>query len=184
MSSTSSTSNPVTIANGTAGAAGGSVINVSQLVSQLVQATEAPQQNLIAKQMASVTTDISAVGTLKSALSTFQSSLSALDTQSSFNAQMAVSSDTNAFTATITSGAPVGTYNIAIDHLASAQQLLSGPFTGDGTATVGTGTLHLSLGSSSFDVTITSADESLNGIAASINSATDNPGITATVLQG
>jgi flagellar hook-associated protein 2 len=184
MTSTSSTSNPVTIANGTAGAAGGSVINVSQLVSQLVQATQQPQQSLINSHMQTVTTEISALGTLKSALSTFQSSLSALDTQSSFNAQMATSSDTNAFTATITSGAPVGTYNVTIDHLASAQQLLSGKFTGDGTTTVGTGTLHLSLGASGFDVNITSADESLNGIAAAINSATGNPGITATVLQG
>jgi len=73
---------------------------------------------------------------------------------------------------------------VTIDHIASAQQLLSGKFTGDGTTTVGTGTLHLSLGSTGFDVTIASADETLNGIAAAINSATGNPGITATVLQG
>jgi len=178
------TSNPVTIANGTAGAAGGSVINVAQLVSQLVQATQAPQQNIINKRTTEVTTQISAVGQLKSALSTFQSALSALDTQSSFNAQIASSSDSTAFTATITSGAPVGTYSVTIDHIASAQQLLSGKFTGDGTTTVGTGTLHLSLGSTGFDVTIASADETLNGIAAAINSATGNPGITATVLQG
>jgi flagellar hook-associated protein 2 len=184
MASTSLTSNPVTIANGTSGAAGGSVINVSLLVSQLVQATQAPQQNLIAKQMQTVTTDISAVGTLKSALSSFQPSLSALDTQSSFNAQMVTSSDTSAFTATITSGAPVGTYNVMIDHLASAQQLLSGPFTGTGATSIGTGTLQLSLGGSSFSVNITSTDDTLNGIAATINSASDNPGITATVLQG
>jgi flagellar hook-associated protein 2 len=183
MSSTS-TSNPVTIANGTAGAAGGSVINVSQLVSQLVQATQAPQQNLINARTTAVTTQISAVGQLKSALSTFQSSLSPLDTQSSFNAQIAVSSDTSLFTATVSTGAPVGTYNVTVDHLASAQQLLSGQFTGDGTTPVGTGTLHLSLGEAGFDVTITSEDESLNGIAAAINSASGNPGITAAVLQG
>jgi flagellar hook-associated protein 2 len=184
MSSTSATSNPVTIANGTAGAAGGSVINVSQLVSQLVQATQAPQQNLIATRTTAVTTQISAVGQLKSALSTFQSSLGALDTESAFNAQMATSSDTTLFSATITSGAPVGTYNVTIDHLASAQQLLSGQFTGDGTTSVGTGTLHLSLGDAGFDVTVTSEDDTLNGIAAAINSATGNPGITAAVLQG
>ena len=184
MSSTSATSNPVTIANGAAGAAGGSVINVAQLVSQLVQATQAPQQNIINKRTTEVTTQISAVAQLKSALSTFQSSLGALDTQSAFNAQIATSSDSTAFTAAVTSGAPVGTYNVTIDHLASAQQLLSGKFTGDGTTTVGTGTLHLSLGATGFDVTITNADETLNGIAAAINSASGNPGITATVLQG
>jgi len=184
MTSTSSTSNPVTIANGTSGAAGGSVINVSLLVSQLVQATQTPQQNLINSHMQSVTTEISAVGTLKSALSSFQSALSALDTQSAFNVQMATSSDTSLFTATVTSGAPVGTYSVTVGNLASAQQLLSGAFTGTGATTVGTGTLQLSLGGTSFQVNITSADETLNGIAAAINSASDNPGITATVLQG
>ena len=79
MTSTTATSNPISIASGTsAGAAGGSVINVSQLVSQLVQATQAPQQSLINSRMQAVTTQVSAVGSLKGALSQFQSSLTAL----------------------------------------------------------------------------------------------------------
>jgi len=61
---------------------------------------------------------------------------------------------------------------------------LSGPFTGDGTGSVGTGTLQLSLGGTSFSVTIGSASDSLDDIASAINSASGNPGITATVLQG
>ena len=181
----SSTSNPVSIASSTsAGAAGGSVINVSQLVSQLVTATQAPQQSLISAQTQSVTTEISAVGKLKSALSTFQSSFSALQTQSDFDAQIATSSDNTSFTASVTTGAPVGTYNVLISSLAKAQQILSNALPGDGTSTVGTGTLQLSLGSASFDVNITSSDDTLNGIATAINAASDNPGITATVLQG
>lgn len=184
-STTSATSNPVTIASSTsAGAAGGSVINVSQLVSQLVQATQGPQQALITNKTQTVTTQISALGTLKSALSTFQSSLSSLDTPNSFNAQTATSSDRTAFTASVSSGAPVGTYSVAITALAKAQQLLSSPFVGTGTTSVGTGTLQLSLGSSSFNVDITSSNDTLNGIAAQINTAAGNPGITATVLQG
>jgi flagellar hook-associated protein 2 len=183
MSSTS-TSSPVSIASGTsAGAAGGSVINVSSLVSQLVTATETPQQNLINSQQEANTTQISALGTLKSALATFQASLGALDTPSSFDTETANTSST-AFTATAGSGAPVGTYNVSISQLASAQQLLSGPFAGTGTATVGTGTLQVSLGTSSFSVTVSSPDDSLTDIAASINSAAGNPGVTATVLQG
>jgi flagellar hook-associated protein 2 len=185
MSSTSATSNPVSIASGTsAGAAGGSVINVSQLVSQLVQATQAPQQSLINNQMQAVTTQVSAVGSLKGALSTFQSSLTALNSLTAFNAQTATSSNTSAFTATVASGAPVGTYNVTVTNLASAQQLLSNPFTQGSSAPVGTGTLQLSLGGTSFDVNITSENSTLSGIAAAINAAADNPGITATVLQG
>jgi flagellar hook-associated protein 2 len=184
MGSTTSTTSPVSIASSSsAGAAGGSVINVSSLVSQLVTATETPQQNLINTQQEANTTQISALGTLKSALSTFQSSLSALDTPSAFDTETANTSST-AFTATATSGAPVGTYNVSISQLASAQQLLSGAFTGSGTASVGSGTLQISLGGSSFNVTIGSGNDSLNAIASAINSATGNPGVTATVLQG
>ena len=187
MSSTTSATGtgPVSIASSSsAAAAGGSVINVSSLVSQLVAATQAPQQALITNQTQAVTTQISALGTLKSALSTFQSSLSALDAPSAFDTQAATSSNPTVFTATVSSGAPVGTYNVTVSALAQAQQLLSTATFGDGTAAIGTGTLQLSLGGTSFNVNIGSGNDSLVGIAATINAASGNPGITATVLQG
>ena len=185
MSSTSATSSPVSVASSSsAGAAGGSVINVSSLVSQLVAATQAPQQSLISSETQAVTTQISALGTLKSALSTFQSSLGALDTPNSFNSESASSSDQSVFTATAGSGAPTGTYSITVGQLASAQQLLSNAFTGTGATTVGTGTLQISLGDSSFNVNVTDSDDTLAGIASAINTATDNPGVTATIIQG
>src|SRR5580658_11242 len=167
--------------NSSSGAAGGSVINVSNLVSELVAATEDPQQTLINNQTQQVTSQISALGTLKGALSTFQSALSALDTASSFQLETANSSDASAFTATAASGAPTGTYNVAVTGLATAQQLLSNVVSG---STIGTGTLSLSLGGTSFSVVVNSANDTLQGLAASINSATGNPGLTATVLQG
>jgi flagellar hook-associated protein 2 len=75
----------VTVASSnSAGAAGGSVINVSELVSELVSSTQQPQETLISNRTQAVTSEISAVGTLQSALSTFQSSLAALDTPAAF----------------------------------------------------------------------------------------------------
>jgi len=190
MTTTSSTSGTtgqpvVSIAsNSSADAAGGSVINVSSLVSQLVAATAAPQQSLISTQTQAVSTQISALGTLKSALSTFQSSLGVLDTPTAFQVQTANSTDQTAFTATAGSGAVAGTYNVSVTALAQAQQLLSKAFTAGTAAAVGTGTLALTLGTTSFNVTIDGTDNSLAGIAAAINSAPGNPGIAATVLQG
>jgi flagellar hook-associated protein 2 len=185
MSSTSATSNPVSVASSSsAGAAGGSVINVSALVSQLVTATQVPQQNLITAQTQAVTTQISALGTLKSALSTFQKSLGALDSADSFNAETASSSNADVFTSTTTTGAPVGTYSITVGQLASAQQLLSKAFTGTGTTQVGTGSLQISLGSTSFNVNVSDTDNTLAGIASAINTASGNPGVTATIIQG
>src|SRR3569833_1900746 len=185
MTSTSATSSPVSVAsNSSAGAAGGSVINVTSLVSQLVTATQAPQQALINSQTQAVTAQISALGALKGALSSFQSSLAALDTPDAFNAEFATSSDQAGFTATANSGAPTGTYSITVDQLASAQQLLSGTLGQDGTATIGSGTLQISLGSTSFSVNITDSANTLADIASAINTANGNPGVTATIIQG
>ena len=180
-----STTTPVSVASNTSsGATGGSVINVSSLVSQLVAATEAPQQTQIANQTSAVTANISALGTLQSALSTFQQSLSSLSTPSAFNSETANSSDATAFTATANANAVSGNYGVTIANLAGAQQLLSAPFTGGSSATVGTGTLSLSLAGASFSVAIDSTDHTLSGIAAAINGASGNPGISATVIQG
>lgn len=185
MTTTTASSTPVSVASSSsAGAAGGSVINVSSLVSQLVAATVAPQQSLIANQTTAVTAEISAVGSLQSALSTFQSSLTPLSTPSAFNAQTANSSDQTVFSATAGASSVAGSYKVAVSALASSQQLLSGAFAGGGTATVGTGTLALSLGGTSFNVAIDSTDDTVAGIASAINSAAGNPGVTATVVTG
>src|SRR5665213_444293 len=114
-SSTVTGTGPVSIASSSsAAAAGGSVINVSSLVSQLVAATEAPQQALIANQTTAVTAKISAVGSLQSALATFQSSLIPLSTPSAFNAQTAASSDQTVFRATAGASSVAGSYSIAV----------------------------------------------------------------------
>ena len=170
--------------NSSAGAAGGSVIDVASLVAQLVQATEAPQQAIITQNTQSVSTEISAVGSLKGALSQFQSTLSAIDTPSAFNSLSATSSNAAAFTATATSSATLGSYSVTVGQLAQAQQLVSSAFSGGSSATVGTGTLQLTLGGSSFSVVIGSNNDTLSGIAAAINSASGNPGIQASIVTG
>jgi flagellar hook-associated protein 2 len=186
MSTTSGVqTSPVSVASSSsAGAAGGSVINVSSLVSQLVSATRAPQDALIANQTQTVTTQISALGTLKSALSTFQASLTPLDTPQAFNAESATSSDETVFTASAGSDAVGGTYSVNVSKLAQPEQLVSGPVVGGSSASIGTGTLQLTLGGTSFQVTVDGTDNTLSGLAAAINSASGNPGIGATVLTG
>src|SRR5579864_3052956 len=186
MTTTSSaTSTPVSIASSSsAAAAGGSVINVSSLVSQLVAAAQTPQAAVISSQTQAVTTEISAIGTLKGALSSFQSSLTALDTPSAFAVQTANSSDKTIFTASAGSAAISGTYNVTVAHLAQSQQIVSKPFVGGSSAIVGTGSLSMTLGGTSFNVTIGATSNTLAGIAAAINTASGNPGITATIING
>src|SRR5262245_1343227 len=128
MATVGSTSTPVSVAsNSSAAAAGGSVIDVNSLVSQLVASTRAPKDAIISQQTQKVTTQISAIGKLKSALSTFQDSLGAIDTPSSFNAEVANTSNSAVFTATADADATLGSYSISVTQLAKAQQLVSKP---------------------------------------------------------
>src|SRR5215470_2049304 len=109
MATVNSTNTPVSVASSSSAAsAGGSVIDVSSLVSQLVSATRAPKDAVISKQTQAVTTQISALGKLKSALSTFQDSLSAIDTPTAFNAEVANTSNNAVFTAQAGDNAVLG----------------------------------------------------------------------------
>ncbi|HEX5458631.1 MAG TPA: flagellar filament capping protein FliD [Steroidobacteraceae bacterium] len=181
-----SSANPVVsvASNSSSGAAGGSVIDVATLVSQLVSATQAPQEALISSKTQAVTAQISAVGTLKSALSTFQSSLTTINTPSAFNTLSAASTDPTAFTATADPDAVLGSYTVDISQLAQGQQLVSTAFTGGSSAPVGTGTLQISLGGANFNVSVDSSNDTVAGIAAAINASTGNPGVQASVVTG
>jgi flagellar hook-associated protein 2 len=176
---------PVSIASTTsAGAAGGSVINVSGLVSELVAAAEAPQQSEITNQTTAVTANISALGTLKSALSTFQSSLSSLSTPTAFNNLAASTSQPTSFTASAAPGAVAGNYGVTISNIATGQELLSSAFAAGSSSPIGTGTLAISVGGNSFNVTVDSTNDTLAGLANAINTQSGNTGVSAAVIQG
>ncbi|MDE2447587.1 MAG: flagellar filament capping protein FliD [Gammaproteobacteria bacterium] len=181
-----STSPVISVASSSsAGAAGGSVINVSTLVSQLVAAAKAPQESIITNETQSVSAQISAVGQLKSALATFQASLGPVATTSAFDSLSASSSNTTAFSASADSTATLGSYSISVSQLAQAQQIVSTTAWSSGASqTVGTGTLQISLGGTSFSVAIGSSNDTVSGIAAAINTATGNPGVEASVVTG
>lgn len=166
------------------GIVGGSQIDVIGLVSQLVAAERAPQDAQIKRQSERITTQISAVGSLMGALSTFRSSLASLRSVDVFAVRSVSSSDKEALTATATTKAMPGSYQVEILQLAKAQQLTSNAFANGQDEAVGTGTLTLSLGTKSFSVEIDDSNSTLAGIRDAINAAADNPGIRATLVHG
>jgi flagellar hook-associated protein 2 len=161
----------------------GSGLDVRSLVAQLVAAERAPKQNQITKQQTEVATKISAMGSLKGALGGFQTTLANLKTVAAFNVRSATSSDDKVFTATATSAAPEGVYDVKVEKLAKAHQLSSDPFAGGATSVVGTGLLTLSVGAKSFTVNVTSSDSTLEKIRDAINKAPDNTGVRAAIVQ-
>jgi flagellar hook-associated protein 2 len=107
-----------------------------------------------------------------------------LDSPSSFNSLTANSSNTSAFTATADGTAVSGSYSVSVTQLAQGEQLVSNAITAGSNAPLGIGTLQLSLGSSSFNLSINSTNDTLAGIAGAINGAAGNPGISAAVVTG
>ena len=161
----------------------GSGLDVNSLVSQLVTAEATPQQQRITRHEVSVTTKVSALGTLKGALAAFKSALDPLKSVAAFQSRVATSADTKIFTVAADTDAVAGHYNVEVVQLAKAHQLASVPFAGGSSATVGYGSLAISVGAKTFNVTIDQDAATLDDIRNAINSAADNTGVQATLLN-
>jgi flagellar hook-associated protein 2 len=168
----------------TVGAVGGSQIDVQTLVSQLVAAERARPEAQIERDTGRVTTQISALGQLMGSLATFRSSLSSLQTVGTFSTRAVKSTNEDVITASVGGGAVPGSYDIDVESVAQAHQISSNPFVGGGTTVVGTGALTLSMGGKSFTVDIADGKATLADIRNAINSANDNIGVRATLVQG
>ena len=159
----------------------GSGLDINGIVSQLVAAEAEPVNARLNAKEIDLGSELSAFGTLKSALSAFQSSVTKLDNETSFQVFTASSSDENVFTASADKTAVAGEYDIEVIQLAQAEKLRSKDYTAS-TDIVGTGTLDISLGADTFQLTIDSSNSTLEGIRDAINSASDNPGISASLI--
>jgi flagellar hook-associated protein 2 len=162
----------------------GSGLDISTLVTQLTTAEMSAATTRISRQQSAVTTELSALSALKSALSNFKSSLSALSGSSGVGARSVSISDDDALAVLANSSAAVGSYDVTVKQLAKAHQLLSTSFGGGAATVVGTGTLTLGVGGSSFNVNIDSNNNTLAGIRNAINAASDNTGVSATIVYG
>lgn len=159
----------------------GSGLDIEGLVSKLVTAEGQPTVTRLNTQEVALQADLSAYGSLKGALSSFQTSVQALKEPSAFKVRTATSSHTDLFTVTAGSAAVAGSFSIVVDQLAQAAKVRSGDFTAE-TDVLGEGSLAIGLGSSSFSIAV-GADMTLAGLRDAINSATDNPGLKATIIK-
>jgi len=162
----------------------GSGLDINSLVSQLVSAENASRSGPILRREAAATTKISALGTLKGALGAFKGALTPLRNLEVFSARKATSADTTRFTATASSAAAAGSYDIEVLNLASAHRLASNPYLDGARAEIGYGSLAITVGADSFDVEIPQDANTLEDIRDAINNASDNTGVQATLLNG
>lgn len=161
---------------------GGSGLDVNSLVSQLVAAERAPIQQRFSRVESQINTQLSAFGTVRAGLSTLQSALSALKTADSLQGKRVVSSDPTVFKATASASASPASYSIEVKKLATTDKQSSAALVGGESATVGSGSLTITQNGASFIVT-TTPSTTLAELRAAINSALDNTGVRAALLN-
>lgn len=158
------------------------VLSSSQIQS-LVTAAEkqynAPISTLQA-QAKPLSTEISAFGNLSSVLGNLQSAVQGLSSLSSLQQVQASAGNSAVLSATAANTAPTGTYQVTVSGIAHAQSLYSSDFTSQ-SSTIGTGSIAIAVGSgSAVTVGITSANDTLGGIANAINQS--GAGVSASVV--
>ncbi len=160
----------------------GSGLDVKTIISQLMALEQRPLVALQQKE-AGFYAQLSSLGQLRSAVSSYQSAIGALTSSSALETYTATSADTAKFTATADSTAAKGTYDIQVTNLAVAQKQGSSAFADSDTTKIGNvgDTMTLTIGTDSFSVE--TGDKTLADIATAINDASDNVGVTASVLQ-
>jgi flagellar hook-associated protein 2 len=163
-----------------AGISSSTSLDVNSIVSQLMQ-IEGRRKTLLQRNESDYQLKLSAVGNLSSTMSSFKSALDTLRSASNFQSIKAASGDSTVFTASASSTAAAGTYNLEVTQLAKTNMLASGAYT-DTASAIATGTLAIQVGTGSAKaVTIDSTNNTLSGIRDAVNKAGTD--VTASIIN-
>ncbi len=160
----------------------GSGLDINNIVSQLVEAERAPKANRLDSKEARLQAQLSAYGSLKSALDAFQNSLNVLSDADTFTQRSVTLPADSPFSAVASDEAAAGSYEVSVEQLATRHKLASAAYA-DAQTSVGTGSLTISVDGDSFSLAIDSGSDSLEAIRAAINSAEDNVGVSASIVN-
>ncbi len=155
-------------------------INYTAILNALEQALSAPI-TLMQAQETPLNNQLSAWQSIGSDVSALSSSASALGQPSLFQTYTAVSSNASVATATASSSAIPGTYNFTVNQLAQASEIASQGIANTSTTTVGTGTFGITVNGTLTNVSVTSSNDTLSGLAQAINNA--GAGVSAAVIS-
>lgn len=160
----------------------GSGLDIESLVAKLVSAERSATDSRLASKQTKLNSQVSAVGSFKSVLTSLQDKLGALKTSGSLNQLSASSSSAETFTVSATSSAKRGSYQVEVMALAQSHKLASSAFASGASSALGPGDVTLDVGDESFTVTLGAMD-TLGSLRDAINAASDNKGVTATIVN-
>ncbi|MFK3682092.1 flagellar filament capping protein FliD [Pseudomonas sp. NPDC088890] len=162
----------------------GSGLNITEIVTALVQSDTAAKQAQITRQTANNTAFISGIGSLRSALTTFTTAMNKLNdkTAPAFNAFAAKSGNENIVKATASNAAVAGTYNIEVKNLATSSKVASQAFDSPSKA-ISPGDLTITQGDKTYTVKV-GDNATLQSVRDQINKELGASGISANIISG
>ena len=161
----------------------GSGLDVNGLVSQLMAAERAPAESRLNSDTSTTKTQISAFGTLGSVLSGLQTALDAFKTTGADPSRKTTVADGAGFTASASTTAVLGSYQVRVEKIATTQKLQSAAVA-TGTQ-VGYGSLSIQVGTdTAVNVSVAQGKGTLADIRDAINAATGSQGVTASLVHG
>jgi flagellar hook-associated protein 2 len=155
----------------------GSGLNDSSIISQLVAIESTPLTNLQST-ATSISSASSTIASFSTALNTLQTAAKALSDPTQYNVYSAASSASQVV-ATAAAGSTAGNHKISVSQVAQSQTTFSDPQSASTGALGMSGTLGMTIGSSTFNVTV-GATDSLADVAANITGS--GAGVTASVV--
>lgn len=160
----------------------GSGVLTSSLIDQLVQAEQKPENDRLTQQKSDINNKISEFGKIQSAVTDLRLPARTLSEPGAL-LSYSVNSGSSAVSGTVTDNSTVqpGQYSVNVTNIAQAQSLATGTLPDSNTTTLGTGTLTISVGSTTKTITVDSTNNTLQGLANTINSS--NIGVGATVVN-
>ncbi|PHQ26746.1 flagellar cap protein FliD [Marinobacter guineae] len=160
---------------------GSGVLN-ADLVDQLVAAERKPTDTRLSRETQKTEALLSAYGKLRSAVTELRLPMRQLSAPDNLKAFSASSSNEDIAVSVDGTKASRGTYSVNVTSLAQAQALASNAVFADRDATsVGQGTLTLSVGDKTTNITIDSNNDTLQGLANAINES--ESGVSAGVID-
>lgn len=159
-------------------------LDITGMTQQLVAAERAPKEQRIKEQQQKVGVQLSGYGQIKSAVSGLEDMVKKFTEDKVFAGQSAESSESSFVDVKASAEAKNGTYNIEVLALAKSHKVVSNnAFDSDPKAELGSGTLDITVDGKTMSLTIDKNKSSLKEVVSAINNASDNPGVTATVIN-
>ncbi|WP_319381556.1 flagellar filament capping protein FliD [Thiomicrorhabdus sp.] len=158
-----------------------STFDIGNMAKVLAEAEVAGPKAILANNQEKVTTELDALKYLKTNLTAFNTYVSTLSSPDLFSERAANSSNSDIVSVTASSDASLASFQVESKQLAQAHTQVANKVYSSASDTVSSGTLQLSVGGQTHNITVDSSNNTLEGLQKVINGG--DYGVTASIIN-